>query len=170
VRIPQPGDFFLGQIQGRTVAGRTRRWVELGQWIIDDTSQYSHAGCVIDGGRIIEAMPGGARIGWLDALAKPVAFSSWDLTEEQRTQLVITARAFEGVPYSFLDYGALALHAHGLDSAWLRDYIDDTGHMICSQLVDHWYTTNGLHPFQDGRWPGYVTPGDLNRALDGPVT
>lgn len=169
---PLPGDFFVTEIAGRTIAGRTHRWVQLGEWIIDggDQSPWTHAGAVLPGGRILEAMPGGARLGWLTDLKGPVAYSSWDLTDTKRAQLVTAADRYVGVGYSPLDYGAIGLHDRfpDYDAQWLRDFIDDSGHLICSQLVDDWYTRCDLHPFNDDRWPGYVKPSDLGRVLTGP--
>jgi hypothetical protein len=174
--IPQPGDFFVTEIQGRTFAGSTHRWVQLGEWIIDgdDPSPWSHAGCVLDGGRTLEAMPGGAIIGSLtDVMRQPHAFSSWsptDLPDSKRRDLLELAPRYIGVGYSALDYAAIGLHdlAPNYDAQWLRDYIDDSGHLLCSQLVADWYTRCDLHHFNDNRWPGYVKPSDLGRVLTGP--
>jgi len=44
---------------------------------------------------------------------------------------------------------------------WLLDYVAGTGHIICSQLVDQCYLDAGVHLFDDGRFVGDVTPGDL---------
>ena len=40
--------------------------------------------------------------------------------------------------------------------------------MICSQLVDYCYLMAGVHLFNDGRWPGYVTPEDLANVIADP--
>jgi hypothetical protein len=39
--------------------------------------------------------------------------------------------------------------------------------MICSQLADTAAAEGGWHLFEDGRWPGDVTPGDLYRLYQG---
>lgn len=88
-----------------------------------------------------------------------------DLTGTQRTGITGWALAHQDVGYSFIDYGALVLHAMHLNAGWLRGYIDSTRHMICSQYTDAAYAANGVHLFDDGRWPGYVKPGDLARLL-----
>jgi hypothetical protein len=75
------------------------------------------------------------------------------------------ALMYEGVDYSFADYQALALHALHLPAPGLRDFIEDTGHMICSQLVDRACMDAGAHLFTDKRWEGYVKPSDLGRLL-----
>jgi hypothetical protein len=174
--LPLPGDFFVTEIAGRSLAGRTHTWVRLGEWVIDrgSPSPWTHAGCVLDNGRTLEAMPGGAVIGSVaDVMRRPHAFSSWsaaDLPDSKRRELLELAPRYIDVGYSALDYGAIGLHdvAPGYDAQWLRDFIDDSGHLICSQLVDDWYTRCDLHPFNDRRWPGYVKPSDLGRVLTGP--
>jgi hypothetical protein len=39
--------------------------------------------------------------------------------------------------------------------------------MICSQYTDLAYFVNEVHPFSDGRWPGFVTPAALAQMLQG---
>jgi len=97
---------------------------------------------------------------------RPIVWSSGkiELTAEQRAHIVRAAQACADVPtkYSFLDYLAIAAHRFHLPGGrWLRKYVGSTSHLICSQLVDLCYKESGVHLFRDGRWPGYVTPGDL---------
>jgi hypothetical protein len=73
-----------------------------------------------------------------------------------------------GVPYSYLDYEALALHTLRMPAPGLRQFIANSHHMICSQLVDQALQDGGVHLFTDGRWPGYVKPSDLGKVLDDP--
>jgi quercetin dioxygenase-like cupin family protein len=47
----------------------------------------------------------------------------------------------------------------------IPDDVGSTDHLICSQLVDADYAANGERLFTDGRWPGYVKPGDLAGLL-----
>jgi hypothetical protein len=70
-----------------------------------------------------------------------------------------------GVPYSFLDYAAIAAHRWRLPLPGLRGYVAATGHMICSQLVDRCFQDAGLRLFADNRWNGYVRPSDLGGLL-----
>ncbi len=61
-----------------------------------------------------------------------------------------------------------ALKPHGYEVEYARtgmDYVASSKHMICSQLVDFVYMQSGIHLFNDGRWPGYVTPADLASLL-----
>lgn len=162
---PQPGDFFL--LVGNDPVGVL---IRIGEWLNGDGfSKYSHAGVLLDDGNVIEAEPGGARI-------RPVTeypidlmvWSSWDLTDEQRAAIVAAARKYEGVPYSFLDYFAIAGHRFHLPIPGLRRYIASTKHMICSQMTDQIYLDSGQHMFADGRWPGFVDPTQLDLVLSGP--
>lgn len=116
---------------------------------------------------MLEAEPGGADIKPLTAYdGTPVCYVRPEgLTERQRTAICAAATAYVGVPYSFLDYLAIAAHRFHLPLPGLRRYVASTGHMICSQLVDQSYQDAGVHLFADGRWPGYVTPMALYNLL-----
>jgi len=110
---------------------------------------------------IIEAMPGGAQHvpNW-----HPVNQTLYlRCPDEFRDAVAAAALAFEGVPYSWLDYQAIALHHLHVPAPWLKSYIMSTRHEICSQLADQAALMGGWHLFDDGRWPGYVPPCDLNR-------
>lgn len=161
MREPRPGDFGLTKIQGGT------GWlVKLGQLLNGDASEYTHAFVVLDGGELIEAEPGGAKIRPLSVYdGREVFYSNLPLTDAQRTQIVAAARVLVGTPYSIADYVALALARLGLRWRWLERYVTSSGHMICSQLVDHAYCVAGVHLFDDGRLSQDVTPGDLTYAL-----
>ena len=133
-----------------------------------DASRYSHVFVVLNDTEIIEAMPGGAIISPLEKYTgttkygSPVAaYLDIKLTAEQRASIVEHARQLEGTPYSFLDYGALALERLGIKWKWLENYVASTKHMICSQLADEAYKRADVHLFEDGRPSQKVTPGDL---------
>jgi len=155
----KPGDYFLGQI-----SGFTGFLIRVGQLLCGDASRYTHAGVVLDDGTVVEAEPGGARITPLSEIERddePVAFSRFPLTDDQRAAIVKAARGYEGTPYSFLDYLSIALETLHLGFGWTKKRVQSSGHMICSQLVDQSYQDAGIHLFEDGRFPGDVTPGDL---------
>lgn len=160
--MPLPGDFGLVSIPGAGGWG-----VRVGQWLNGDGwSDFHHAFVVLDQGEVLEAEPGGARIVPLVNYAGSNAvYSSWPLTDDQRAAIVGEARPLVGTPYSWLDYLSLALHRLHIPAPHLRAYIASTGHMICSQLTDEVYRRAGLHMFNDGRWPGDITPGDLTAVL-----
>lgn len=163
---PKPGDLGLTQISGW--GGRA---IRAGQWLLGDGyADYEHAFVVTandplgdTGPMIVEAMPGGAHEvrNWHD-----LARTRWLICpDEYRAGVAATARrqAERKVPYSDLDYAALALHRFHIPAPGLRTYIESSGHQICSQLADYCAAKGGWHLFDDGRWPGYVTPGALNR-------
>lgn len=157
---PQPGDTLLVQIEGMV-----GRFIEFGQWLNGDGfTEFEHAAIYKGNGRVIQAEPGGARETALSNFTgRPMYWSTGHivLTAAQRTAIVSAAVGYLKVPYSFLDYGALATHRLHIPAPGLKQYIASTGHMICSQLVDQCYTDAGVHLFTDNRWPGFVTPGDL---------
>jgi hypothetical protein len=161
------GSFFL-----TTVPGWGGYLISLGQALAGDPSRWEHAGIVIDAdGTVVEAEPGGARIGHLSAYAGqpllvcdgPVqeALASESPRAGLREVVVREARALIGTPYSALDYAALGLlHLH-LPSTWVRRRVETSGHLICSALVDRAMCRAGIHLFSDGRYPGDVLPADL---------
>jgi hypothetical protein len=167
--MPQPGDFGLVAIRGNV-----GKLIRIGQWMNGDGfGDYQHAVLALSNGELIEAEPGadGARIRPQSEYANTnIIWSDWDLTDADRALLDAAGRAREGIPYSALDYGALAAHRLHIPLPGLRRYIDSSRHEICSQLVDLVYKDAGLTMFADGRWSGYVTPMSLVRALHGPVT
>lgn len=174
---PLPGDFAC-----RNMGGEGGKLITIGEWLDGDGfSIYDHAEIYVGmadshtpWGYSMGAYPGGARLspiqlesqlgdgdGWLWSTGKV-----W-LTTDQRQAVVRNALACQGIPYSWLDYFAIAAHRLRIPVPGLKAYIGDTRHMICSVLVDHVYLMAGIHLFQDGRWPGYVTPADLaNLILD----
>lgn len=158
----KPGDIGLTRIGG--VLGF---FVSLGQHLAGDSSRYTHAYIVLDDETVIAAQPGGARIDKLSDYKNKAIYIQLNLTDEQRKHIVTIARSLEGLPYSFLDYLALALARFGIRPKWLLNYIKNTGHMICSQLCDEVYRRAGIHLFNDNRLPQDVTPGDLLYVLAG---
>lgn len=158
---PRPGDFGLS-----VLTGPAGWWVNLGQALTGDSSRFTHAFVVLDDNTVMEAMPGGARIAPLSSYDnQSVVYSRFDLTDFQRENVVISARSLEGTPYSFLDYGSLAMLHFEVRPESVRKRVADSGHMICSQLVDETYLRSGLHLFDDGRYAGDVTPGDLSYVI-----
>jgi hypothetical protein len=163
---PRLGDIGLTRVHGLA------RWpIRLGQFFNGTGfSDFEHAFSVAgfdpnDGTPIIvEAEPGGA-------VAVPLHYDPAQTVylhcpDPYREAVAAAALRYAaspghpGVGYSFLDYDALALHRMHIPAPGLQDYIADTGHMICSQLTDQAAADGGWHLFRDGRWPGYVTPGD----------
>jgi hypothetical protein len=160
--IPQPGDIGLTRI-----GGPVGSLIRLAQWLNGDGfSPFEHAFIVLDDGNLIEAQPGGARIVPLTTYspAHTIYVCPPDLTQEQRAAICLRARQFEGVRYSAADYFAIAAHRLHLPLPFLREYVNSSGHVICSQLCAMAYDLSGV-PLFPGRWPGYVTPGSLDVLL-----
>ncbi|WP_097964575.1 hypothetical protein [Streptomyces sp. or20] len=160
---PLPGDFALTRIEGIT-----GRFVAAGQALVGDAAPVQHAFVYVGDGLCVQAMPGGAEMVSVEEVSPVVQWSAghFDLSQGRRDLIVVHALSLVGTPYSFLDYGSIALAHYRIRPAWVRDFVADTGHMICSQLVDEVYLRAGVHLFDDGRLPGDVTPGDLWKLLN----
>jgi uncharacterized protein YycO len=165
---PEPGDYFCVPM-----SGQFGKDIALGELILRQTAKrrytfpavdarrYQHCGILVDTDTIVEAEPGGAVRRELHYDPATILWSSFDLTDAQRSMICRAAVSQIGTPYSFIDYVAIARHAWGMDTRWLQDYIGTTDHMICSQLVDWCYAFAGAHLFTDERWPGFVIPPEL---------
>jgi hypothetical protein len=157
------------------VAGPAGKLISIGEWLNGSAfGHYDHAEIYVGMadpnaplGYTMGAYPGGARLvpvpreqkGWLWSTGR------LDLTPAQRAQIVKNALACKGIGYSAADYFALAAHHFHVPIPGLREYIKNSGHMICSQLCDWCYMKAGVQLFSDGRWEGYVTPADLAGLL-----
>ena len=165
-RLPygvRPGDFEVGSIGG--LAGKG---VWLGQRLngAGEFAKYEHA-LLWTGIGYIQADPKG--VTFRRDYPPGRKYSAWStgkirLTGEQRTAIVNAAFGYVGTDYSALDYFAIFAHHFHVPVPGLVDYIKDTGHMICSQLVDQCYK-DGKADLFPGNIPGYVTPADLARLI-----
>lgn len=155
--MPNPGDIGLYRIPG--LVGKL---IWAGQWLYGTGSHWTHAFIVLDDGQVIGARPGGAFIEPLNSYKKTdIIFMAVPRTDEQSRAIVTYAKALAGTPYSFLDYFAMFLHRFKINLPWVRNRIQSSKHLICSQLDDLSYQMSGVKLFDDGRWPGYVSPGAL---------
>lgn len=159
----EPGCMGLLRIPGPVGLG-----IRAGQWALGEGfKDLEHAVIVTsvhdDTITAMEARPGGAgTVVWAHGDGDDITWlKPPEITWVQRQRVVQAAYDCMHVPYSFLDYAAIALHRFGVPAPRLRDYIADTHHMICSQMVDYCYQQAGIQLFDDGRWNGYVTPADL---------
>jgi len=166
---PEPGDFEVVPM-----GGQGGKLIQIAQ-IISNTgrSNYEHARLYLGDGLIVEAQPGGARI-------VPMSINDgglWStgiiaLSDEERSKIIAAGyeigQAHTG--YSAADYFALAAYKYkvGLLVPGLKWYVGWSGRLICSQLVDKCYQAAGVQLFNDKRWNGYVTPGDLADLLISP--
>lgn len=160
---PRPGDIGLTQITGAGGAV-----IRAAQWAAGDGFRnFEHAFEVTDWPdpdtyRIVEAMPGGAV--HVEMWHDPDR-TLWLICPDQyRDAVEAEALGMVGTPYSFVDYAAIAAHRFHLPVPHLKKFVADSGHLICSQLVDRAALRGGWHIFDDGRDPGDVTPGDLVKA------
>jgi len=171
---PEPGDFCCLPISGDVGFA-----IQVGQFLDGDKWQpYDHAGIFIGGasaedapyGYTVSTYPDGKGLHPLPCPPQELPGSLWSSgivrpTAGQRRAICAWAETHEDVSYSFADYGALFLRMLHVPAPGLREFIADSSHMICSQFVDAAYTACGVHLFRDGRWPGYVKPGDLAMML-----
>lgn len=168
--IVQPGDFAAVRVHG-TVG----RLIRLGEILNGDGFRdYEHAIFYAGGPAdlILEAEPGGAQLRPFHYDPADVLWSTDNprlaLWAWQQAQALPIARKYRDVPYSFADYAALAAHRLHLPAPGLRDFVADSRHMICSQMVDQCRRDLGSHLFVNPpRWNGYVTPADLANLILG---
>jgi hypothetical protein len=163
---PNPGDIGLTTISGWGGKGIQAAQKLMGCPWKAQQHAFVYIGVVAASGTrtIVEAMPGGAE---LNQMWHPVAHTFYlRCPDEFRDEVAAAALALKGIPYSWLDYQAIALHHLHVPTPHLKSYIESTGHQICSQLADYAALKGGWHLFDDGRWPGYVPPCDLNRLYD----
>jgi len=158
VVTPGPGWIGLVRIHGAAGIG-----IRAAQWLNGDGyADFEHAFGMVDAETLIEAEPGGSRLRPLSQYGGESIM--WLRCPGHLAQAVAAQfRGMVGIPYSFLDYDALALHRLHIPAPGLRAYIRDSGHAICSQLVDEGARRGGWQLFDDQRWEGYCTPGALRK-------
>ena len=172
---PQPGDYAC-----RSMGGTPGKLISIGEFLNGDGfSVYDHAEIYVGlpdknapYGYTMGAYPEGAHLVPLqaDQLNDGNGFL-WStgkilLTTEQRSAIVQNALLCKGIPYSWIDYFALAMHRFRIPVPGLKEFIESTKSMICSELVDWVYMQAGVHLFQ-GVWQGYVTPATLAAKIGG---
>jgi hypothetical protein len=181
LKINSVADLQVGDVGFYTIAGKVGGFVSIGQWLIDfvnllrgkDTEQswFTHTFIVVEVSAtgsvaIVEAMPRGARavhLTGVDRIGRGYGWARLPLSDAQQHNVGAVWREYIGTPYSFLDYLSLALLHAGLPRRFTARRVTDSGHMICSQLVDTILCRAGYHLFADGRLPQDVTPGGLFR-------
>jgi hypothetical protein len=183
----QAGDLMFASQAARS----TRTLVNTGEWLMHDNFEIGefsvgHVAVVIPGGKIVEAMPHGARI-------RDFTPADWGphtafvrLPEDYPGQALDAAAVAEvmvGTPYSILSYVYIALFLAGLNFNWLAKRINrrlpvdvitlPSGRVInvalpveeiCSVLAEQSWTLTGKKVVV-GTAPQVVTPGMLARQL-----
>ena len=157
----------IGTIGLTRIHGQVGKLIELGEWANGQGFRdWEHAFLLGPDGLILEAEPGGARLGnvseyadiyWCTAIASQFGPAKLEMIFNFAEASYGPEEGKPGVGYSFLDYAAMFAHRLRIPLPGLRGYIGGTGHMICSQLCDVAYSDEGCHLFA-GVWPGYVTP------------
>jgi hypothetical protein len=172
LKINSVADLQAGDVGFGIIPGRIGGWVSVGQALLHDACWFSHAFIVehvdpeAQTAYIVEAWPGGARR--VKLLGSDRCGPGWGwvrlpLSTAQLAAIADSVRLLVGTPYSFLDYLSLALMHLGLPRSWVAGRVANSGHLICSQLVDRVLADVGFHLFDDGRPSGDVTPGALFR-------
>lgn len=141
---------------------RTGGWAG---WLIRTVtrSEVNHAFVYVGRGRIVEAEPNGARLGYADAYPDAI-WSGVAITEGKGFDIANAARSLLGTPYSWLDCVSIGLaHIFGGHRIpmFIRRRITRTDRLMCSALVDYAYHLGGVDLYDDGRLFGDVSPGDL---------
>ena len=155
--MPEVGEFGVT---------RTGGW---GGWLIRAVtrSEVNHAFVYVGDGRIVEAEPAGAQLGY--AAAYPGAiWSGPAITQGRGQQIADAARGLLGTPYSWLDCLAIGLaHIFGGHRLplFIRRRIMRTDRLMCSALTDYAYHLAGVQLYDDGRLFGDVSPGDLLQLI-----
>lgn len=171
-----------------------RLLVNLGQLLLKDHFRIGeftagHAAIVTAGGKLVEAMPSGARERDLRDTDWGPTHMFFRLPEDhwgQSLEASIVASRMVGIPYSFLSYVSLGAHIAGFQPEFLSKWIDrrqgtipneiyELGiepaktiglpvEAICSVLVEQAWTLTGKKVIRGTR-PQVVTPGMLTRQL-----
>lgn len=182
----RPGDIM---ISGQSTAPN-KILVYLGQLLLGQQFRIGkfaagHAGIISTDGRLIEAMPSGARIRELRESDWSEQHRYFRLPEDvigQREDAAIIGAAMIGTPYSFFSYVYLAAYLAGFQPEWLAKLIDrrvETDvvlawgithklglpkEAICSVLAEQAWTLAGKKVVR-GTHPQVVTPGMLTEQL-----
>lgn len=161
---PRPGDFAVVD-----TGARTSRRIQLGKALSrGGFTLFDHAvicsrvrrdGTVY----IVEAMPSGAQENIWHYDDHDHLWSTGAVKTSAKAGKA--ALAYVDIPYSWLDYAALAAHASHVWLPGLRHYLSSPAHLVCGQLVDQAERDAGVHLFADRRWPGYVRPSDLAELI-----
>jgi hypothetical protein len=145
-----------------------------------------HAGVIVPGGKLVEAMPHGARVRDLRSTDWSPEHMYLRLPEDypaQHLDAAAVAVAMIGTPYSIASYAYLGAYLAGFRPEWLAERIDRRDHdklfslpsgrlpaadlpveAICSVLAEQAWTLTGKKVIE-GTHPQVVTPGMLTLQL-----
>lgn len=183
----RPGDLMLcGQSQAPAKLLVYIGQLFMGQQFRIGKFAAGHAGVVVPGGKLVEAMPHGARIRDLrpsDWSPQHVYLRLPEDYDGQHLDAATVALAMVGTPYSIMSYEYIAVYLAGFQSEWLAHRIDrrrpntfvplrygtdSTNNLpveaICSVLAEQSWTLTGKKVIIGTR-PQVVTPGMLGIQL-----
>lgn len=136
-------------------------------WVIRRAthSQFDHAFVILADGVIVEAEPGGVRLGhlWEYAGCRIAVNSGEDMTVAQRTTVADVARAMVGIPYGDLQIADDGLECLGWHWRWLAKRAGADHEVVCSQLVAQAGQSAGLDWRGGAATVAEVTPAMLAR-------
>lgn len=190
----RPGDIMICS----QADAPARLLVNFGQLLLKDGFRIGeftagHAGVITPGGKLVEAMPSGARERDLRETDWNSTHMYFRLPEDypgQGYDAAKMARAMIGTPYSFASYAYLAAYLGGFQPEWLAHRIDRRHQVkvfstfrdgpkgqawslvnipveaICSVLAEQAWTLTDKKVIRGTR-PQVVTPGMLARQLYG---
>jgi hypothetical protein len=151
---------------------RVGQLIRFGQWLNGDGFHDFEHVAVYDGkGGVYEETPrDGAEHNPFHPEKARKLFWSTDiilLNDTQRAGIINSCQKYcdAHTGYSFADYAAIAARRFHIPVPHLRAYIKSTGHMICSQFADQVLYENKYNLFNDGRFQGDVSPGDIYHRL-----
>lgn len=157
--VPKAGDIGISSSTGPI--GNTIRWA---QKRLGSPSFITHAFIVLESGFVLEGAPKGARFNRLENYPNAI-FSQFDLTDDQRKAIWIEAVKMHGTQYSWLDHVALGATHFNIKPEPIRNRVENSGKMICSQLCAEAYRRAGVELFPDKRLSLDVIPADLHRLF-----
>jgi hypothetical protein len=174
---PSPGDYFVVETAGVVAKGirfAQKHWLGVpveGQWA-------NHCGIYRGDGQIIEAnvqrrglrFRGEVQVTeWAKYENLHHAWSHEPLTHDERELIVGAAEGMVGVPYSFLDIGAMLLELFpGLLGEAARERLNRGDRLICSQVVARGYRV-ARRILVRRKADNFVLPGELAARLAPPI-
>lgn len=111
----------------------------------------------------ISAEPGGARYRRIDEYPH-LDWTQWQLNDEQRRIITVTARAYIGAPYNYMVFPILLLHrlTHIPIPTRVKTWLNRRPHEDCSSLTNLIHNMAGVHLYPHGK---LTTPGDYERDM-----
>lgn len=167
-----PADFFpqVGAFYGTGLPGLAGQAIRIGQAIIGDWSQITHAGMyvgLVNGvPSCVEAQGSGVCVVPLaEVMARtPLVWEIDPIAPGAGTLMAAAALGDVGDAYGWLTYAEFVADEFGLKAPRLRAVVARSTHTICSQGVMRWKLAGGVQLVTPDKAPGSTSPGDLANA------